>query len=96
MATGIPVVATRVGGNTELLEDGLTGRLIPAANSESMAQGILGYFDDPALARRHGSAARNAAVRNFSLDRMVSEYRSLYDGLILSRTDAAARASAGS
>jgi sugar transferase (PEP-CTERM/EpsH1 system associated) len=95
MATGIPVVATRVGGNAELLEDGLTGRLVPAASSESITQAILGYFDDPATARRHGSAARSAAIRNFSLDRMVSEYRSLYDGLLAGRTRATARVRAG-
>ena len=95
MATGIPVVATRVGGNAELLEDGLTGRLIPADNSESMALAILGYFDDPATARRHGRAARSAAVRNFSLDRMVSEYQALYDGLLAGRARTAARSGAG-
>ncbi len=95
MASGVPVVATRVGGNAELLEDGLTGRLVPCADSESMAHAILGYFDDPATARRHGGAARSAAVRDFSLDRMVSEYRSLYDGLLKPRAGALARTHAG-
>lgn len=95
MASGLPIVATRVGGNAELLEDGLTGRLVPAANSESIAHAVLGYFDDPATARRHARAARLAAVRNFSLDRMVSEYRSLYDGLLARRAGPAVRSGAG-
>jgi sugar transferase (PEP-CTERM/EpsH1 system associated) len=95
MATGIPVIATRVGGNAELLEDGLTGRLVPASNSDSMAQAILEYCDNPALARRHGRAARSAAVRNFSLDHMVSEYRSLYDGLLAGPVAKTVRSGAG-
>src|SRR4029453_15303804 len=56
MASGIPIVATRVGGNPELIDDGVTGRLVPATNAETMATAILGYFDDPTLGRRHGRA----------------------------------------
>ena len=82
MATGIPIVATRVGGNPELIDDGVTGRLVPATNAETMATAILGYFDDPALGRRHGRAARQVAVQRFSLERMVKDYQSLYDGLL--------------
>jgi len=82
MASGIPIVATRVGGNPELIEDGLSGRLVPSADSGAMAQAILRYFDEPATARRHAHAARNAAVQRFSLDGMVSQYRSLYDSLL--------------
>ena len=94
MACGLPVVATRVGGNAELIEDGLTGRLVPAANGDSMADAIDAYFVDPATARRHARAARMAAVRNFSLQQMVSQYRSLYDGL-LARGSPGMRTSAG-
>lgn len=82
MASGIPIVATRVGGNPELIEDGLSGRLVPSADTAAMAHAILGYFDDPVMARRHARAARNAAVQRFSLDAMVSQYRSLYDSLL--------------
>ncbi len=98
MATGIPVIATRVGGNAELIEDGVTGHLVPAADSASMAQAILNYFGDPMMARRHGGAARMAAVRNFSLDRMIGAYQSLYDGLLArnpARTGGRARADLG-
>jgi sugar transferase (PEP-CTERM/EpsH1 system associated) len=92
MATELPVVATRVGGNPELLEDGATGRLVPPANSEAMARAMLAYFDDPAMARRHGRAGRSAVMRNFSLDQMVSQYRSLYDGLLAVRAQGPASA----
>jgi sugar transferase (PEP-CTERM/EpsH1 system associated) len=92
MATGLPVIATRVGGNPELIEDALTGRLVPPANSEAMAHGIVDYFTDPAMARRHGRAARQAAVKRFSLERMIDDYVSLYDGLLARRTDSPVRA----
>ncbi len=91
MATGLPVVATRVGGNPELVEDGATGQLVPSADSEAMAMAILGYFDDPATARRHARAARQATVQRFSLDRMVRDYLSLYDALLRRRHGAPAQ-----
>jgi len=85
MACGLPVVATRVGGNPELVEDGMTGRLVPAANADSLAAALFQYFEDPVLARRHGRAGRHAVLQRFSLDRMVADYLSLYDGLVASR-----------
>jgi glycosyltransferase involved in cell wall biosynthesis len=78
MASGLPVIATRVGGNTELMEPGMTGRLVPAADSPALAREVLGYFSEPALARRHGRAGRNFVERRFSLDRMVDQYQELY------------------
>ena len=78
MASGLPVVATAVGGNPELVEDGLTGRLTPPADSVAFAEAILAYFREPAVARRHGSAGRSRAERQFSLDRMVADYERLY------------------
>jgi sugar transferase (PEP-CTERM/EpsH1 system associated) len=86
MASGLPVIATRVGGNPELVDEGTTGRLVPAADDAAMADAIVACFRDPATARRHGQAARQAAVQRFSLDRMVGDYRSLYDGLLRSAT----------
>jgi len=85
MACGLPVIATRVGGNPELVEDGVSGRLVPPVNAEAMAAALYRYFDDSALARSHGQAGRNAVLQRFSLDRMVADYQSLYDGLVASR-----------
>ena len=94
MACALPVVATRVGGNAELVEDGLTGRLVPAADPHALAQAILGYFENPALARRQGRAARYRVERNFSLDRMVDSYHQLYLAALRSSNHAAARSAA--
>lgn len=79
MASRLPIVATRVGGNSELIESGLTGTLVPAANSDAMAQSILGYFLDRGTARRHAKAAQRLAVDRFSLSRMIADYVNVYE-----------------
>jgi glycosyltransferase involved in cell wall biosynthesis len=91
MASGVPVVATRVGGNPELVDDESTGRLVPSESDDALTAAMLRYFDDPATARRHGGAARSAVVRRFSLDRMVQDYRALYDSTRKDRLASAAR-----
>ena len=78
MATALPVVATRVGGNPELVEDGLTGRLVPPADPQALALAILDYHAHRATASRHGSAGRSRVERSFSLDGMVRRYHELY------------------
>ena len=85
MSCGLPVIATQVGGNPELMQEGVTGRLVPPVNAEAMAAALYRYFDDPALARRHGQAGRHAVLQHFSLDRMIADYGSLYDGLVAGR-----------
>ena len=81
MACGVPVVATRVGANGELIEDGASGRLVPSRNSDALAQAIVAYFETPALARRHGRAGRQIVERRFSLERMVERYHRFYSDL---------------
>lgn len=78
MASGLPVVATRVGANADMVEDGMSGRIVPPADSSALAEAILQYLADPVLARRHGRAGRQIAERRFGLDRMVDEYDRLY------------------
>ncbi|MFI4954141.1 MAG: glycosyltransferase, partial [Burkholderiales bacterium] len=82
MACGLPVVATRVGANAELVEEDVTGRTVPAADSAALAREIGAYFAAPALARQHGQAARRRAERKFSLERMVEDYDRVYAGLL--------------
>jgi len=78
MACGLPVVATRVGGNPELVEDGVTGRLVAARQPAALSAAVLEYLDDPVLARLHGKAGRQRAVAEFSLERMATRYLALY------------------
>jgi sugar transferase (PEP-CTERM/EpsH1 system associated) len=82
MATGLPVVATGVGGNSELVENGVTGRLVPPRDPTAIADALAQYIEDEALRREHGRAGRARAEREFGLDGMVARYVSVYDGLL--------------
>ncbi|MCP5152369.1 MAG: TIGR03088 family PEP-CTERM/XrtA system glycosyltransferase [Ectothiorhodospiraceae bacterium] len=82
MASGVPVVATDVGGNAELLVDGETGVLVPSRDAGALAEALLTYVDDAALRRDHGAAGRARVESTFSLDAMVGAYLDLYDGLV--------------
>jgi sugar transferase (PEP-CTERM/EpsH1 system associated) len=79
MASGLPVVATRVGGNSELIESGMTGLLVPPANSDALAKAMLGYYNDRGMARRHAKAAHRVVEARYSVTRMVSDYVQLYE-----------------
>lgn len=73
------IVATNVGGNSEIIENGLNGYLVPPADPDSIAKAILRLLGDPALATRLGRAGRNRVEEAFSLENMIWEYQSLYE-----------------
>ncbi len=79
MATGLPIVATDVGGNPELVSADETGSLIPPASPDALADALLAYLDDPVKRARHGTAAREHAERRFALDAMVCSYVAMYE-----------------
>ena len=82
MATGLPVIATQVGGNPELVVDGTTGRLIPSQNPQAMAAAMAEYLDNPERIRQHGARGRDRCERLFSLERMVRDYLAVYDACL--------------
>jgi len=82
MATGLPVVATRVGGNPELIRDGETGVLVPRSDPEALAHALRTYIEDPALAARHGRAGRARVEQEFSLEAMMRRYMAVYDDVL--------------
>lgn len=82
MAAGLPVVATAVGGNPELVEDGVNGRLVPVGNTSALADALLELVEDDGLRHRMGSAALEGVRLRFDWDRAVSEYLGVYDELL--------------
>ena len=88
MATGLPVVATDVGGNPELVTAGRTGALVPPADASALAAALRTYVEAPALARTHGAAGRERVLRDFSIDTMVSKYLAIYDSVLSGRARA--------
>jgi len=94
MACGLPVLATRVGGNAELVEEGATGTLVPSDDVDAMASAICAYLVDPQRCEAEGRAARIRAVSHFSIDSMVSHYAELYDKLLEARLPSARKAAA--
>jgi sugar transferase (PEP-CTERM/EpsH1 system associated) len=85
MATGLPVIATHVGGNAELVVSGATGTLVPARSPEAMAAAIHAYVEGSVPAKAHGAAGRLRAVKDFSLDRMLAQYLEVYDSATRAR-----------
>lgn len=81
-ASGLPVVATRVGGNVELVVDGETGLLVAPADVAGLAHAITRYVRDPELRREHGRASRERIERDFSMDAMVRRYMAVYDAAL--------------
>jgi sugar transferase (PEP-CTERM/EpsH1 system associated) len=82
MATGLPLIATRVGGNPELVSEGDNGLLVPAADPRSLGQAIRVYADDAGLRRRHGEAGHARVSASFDWDRCVEQYLGVYDELL--------------
>jgi glycosyltransferase involved in cell wall biosynthesis len=78
MARGLPVVATRVGGNPEVVDDGRTGFLVPAASPAALAEKIVYLLDRPELAREMGLEGRRRVEEHFNVRAMVGQYEALY------------------
>jgi glycosyltransferase involved in cell wall biosynthesis len=82
MAAGVPVVASRVGGVPEAVEDGSTGLLVPPRDAAALANAIGTLLEHRALARRFGDAGRQRVMRHFRLERVVRETEELYVELL--------------
>jgi len=82
MASGAPVVASRVGGLPEVVVDGETGFLIPVGDVEAMADAAVGVLTDPRLHTRIAGAARRRAEECFGADAVVPRYEAIYDRVV--------------
>ncbi|HEX8988773.1 MAG TPA: glycosyltransferase [Rhodocyclaceae bacterium] len=86
LGLGLPVVATRVGGVPELIDDGRTGLLVPAENADAVAAALARLAADPALARQLGAQGRDHVLAHFSAEAMLDATEALYARLLESRS----------
>ena len=82
MACGVPVVASRVGGLPEVLEEGVSGFLAGVGETDAMAEAALSILKDEARWNAISRAARETAVERFSTDRIVPRYEALYQEVL--------------
>lgn len=85
MAAGLPIVAAASEGAVEILEDGVTGKLVPVEDAETLAQTIDDLLDQPLERARLGDNARLAASQRFSLSRMASDTVQVYREVLSSK-----------
>lgn len=82
MACGLPVVATRVGGIPEVVQDGVTGLLVPPADPAAFAAAMAALLTDPARARAFGEAGRARVLSHFAEKAMVAATRAVYEAAL--------------
>ena len=82
MAVGLPVLTTRVGGNPEIVEHGVTGRLVPPQSPQALAAEIVGMCRERDLWPGMGHLGRQRVETHFDINRMVSDYERLYQELL--------------
>jgi sugar transferase (PEP-CTERM/EpsH1 system associated) len=85
MASGLPVIATRVGGNPELIRAGENGSLVAVGDADALADVLLDYIRDADRRKQEGESARARVERDFIIPRMVENYARVYDEVL--RTD---------
>ncbi len=86
MASGLPVLATDVGGNAELVVVGSTGDIVPTGDVEALAAGLICMAAQPARSAAMGQAGRARVEQKFSLPAMVGAYQELYDRMLTERS----------
>jgi L-malate glycosyltransferase len=82
MAARLPTIVSRVGGNAELVEDGVTGLVVPPEDSSALSAAMLKLLRDPGMARQMGAAGHEFAIRSFSFERLVRDVDALYTELL--------------
>jgi sugar transferase (PEP-CTERM/EpsH1 system associated) len=82
MASGLPVIATAVGGNVELVTEGETGALAPPGDPQALAETLKNYVNNPGQITRQGKSARTRAESDFDIDVMVENYLTVYDQIL--------------
>ena len=82
MAAGVPVVATEVGGVPEIMQDGVTGLIVPPQQPRRMAEGLARLLRDESLRRTLGKAGRDHVTRKFTPESYVSSLAEFYEQVV--------------
>ena len=82
LACGVPVVATAIGGASEIVRDGVTGRIVPPRDPERLAAVILSLLDDPVMARAMGLRGSADVAARFTPDRLAEETLAVYAAVL--------------
>ena len=91
LAAGRPVVATNVGGVSDVVDDGETGFLVPARDTQALAAKLALLASDPALRETMGTEARERVLRRYAVERLVADVDELYRELLGSANSATSR-----
>jgi len=83
MAAGLPIVATKVGGNADVVIDKKTGLLVPPKEPDKLAEAVINLLKDNGLRKKMGKEGRKMVEEKFCLDRMAKEYEKIYRDLAL-------------
>jgi glycosyltransferase involved in cell wall biosynthesis len=82
MSAGVPVVTTQVGGNPEVIRNGVTGFLVPPKNPAELSRAILQLLNEPEMAECMGKVGILHIRQRFSIDRALHETEQLYTSLL--------------
>ena len=82
LACGVPVVGTDVGGVRSVVDDGVTGFVVPPPDAALLASRIRALIEDPALRRGFGHAGREAVAGRFSAERLAADHDRLYRSIL--------------
>jgi glycosyltransferase involved in cell wall biosynthesis len=78
MASGLPVIAIRVGGNVATVEDQATGLLVPPGDPEALGKAVIRLIENPGVAADLAARARHRIVAEFSMERMLGRVHEVY------------------
>jgi glycosyltransferase involved in cell wall biosynthesis len=82
MACAVPVVSTTIGAITEAVEDGVTGSIVAPRDTAALAAALVQLRDDPGLRARYAAAARERAMRDFGIDRMLDRMEAVFRSVV--------------
>lgn len=83
MAQAVPAIVTNAGGSPELIEDGISGRIVPPGSVDELMIALVEILSDPSLAKRYGAAAQVRIRECFNVEQTVRKTLAVYNGLLM-------------